>query len=97
MHGIDEVAVVADDILIFGKGDNMKEAQCQHYEALLWVLQRAREYNIKLNKDKLQLHLLELVYMVTEFRQPELSLILPKWQQSNRCPFLSQYPMIADF
>ena len=29
MHGVDGVAVVADDILIFGKGNNMKEAQCQ--------------------------------------------------------------------
>ena len=63
MHGIDGVAVVADDILIFGKGDNMKEAQSQHDEALLWVLQRVREYNIKLNKDKLQFHLPELVYI----------------------------------
>ena len=61
--GIDGVAVLADDILIFGKGDNMKEAQCQHDEALLRVLQRAREYNIKLNKDKMQLHLPELVYI----------------------------------
>ena len=41
----------------------MKEAQCQHDEALLRVLQRAREYNIKLNKDKMQLHLPELVYI----------------------------------
>ena len=63
LYGIDGVAVVADDILIFGKGDNMKEAQCQHDEALLRVLQRAREYNIKLNKDKMQLHLPELVYI----------------------------------
>ena len=63
MHGIDGVAVVADGILIFGKGDNMKEAQCQHDKALLRVLQRARESNIKLNKEKLQLHLPELVYI----------------------------------
>ena len=63
MHGIYGVAVVADDILIFGKGDNMKEAQCHRDEALLRVLRRAREYNIKLNKDKLQLHLPELLYI----------------------------------
>ena len=50
----------------------MKEAQCHHDEALL---RASRESNIKLNRDKLQLHLPELVscILATGFQQQELS------------------------
>jgi len=72
----------------------MKEAQCQHDEALLRVLQQARECNIKLNKDKLQLHLPEVIYIG---HRVSAAGIKPKWPQSNRCPFLSQCQMFADF
>ena len=63
LYGIDCVVVVADDILIYGKGDSQEEARDNHDEALLQVLRRARKYNLKFNKDKLRLHLPELQYI----------------------------------
>ena len=64
LYGIDGVAVVADDILIYGKGNTQEEARGNHNEALLQVLRRARKCNLKFNKDKLRLYLLpELQYI----------------------------------
>ena len=63
MLGIDGVAVVADNILIFGKGSTMSDAQYHHDEAMLRVLQRAQESGLKFNKEKLQLHSSELLYI----------------------------------
>ena len=51
LHGLEGVAVVADDILIYGKGTSMAEAHRSHDEALLQLLKRARECNIKLNRN----------------------------------------------
>ena len=50
VHGVDGVAVVADDNFWKGK---QHEGGAVSDEALLRVLQLARESNIKLNKDKL--------------------------------------------
>ena len=63
LHGIEGVAVVADDILVFGVGTTMEDAIQNHDEALLRVLKRARLCNLKLNKQKLQLRLPELSYI----------------------------------
>ena len=38
LYGIDGVVVVADDILIYGKGDSQEEVRDNHDEALLQVL-----------------------------------------------------------
>ena len=63
LYEIDGVIVVADDILIYGKGDSQEEARDNHDEALLQVLRQARKCNLKYNKDKLRLHLPELQYI----------------------------------
>ena len=63
LYGIDGVVVVADDILIYGKGNTQEEARGNHDEALLQVLRWARKCNLKFNKDKLRLHLPELQYI----------------------------------
>ena len=63
LYEIDSVVVVADDILIYGKGDSQEEARDNHDEALLQVLRQARKCNLKFNKDKLRLHLPELQYI----------------------------------
>ena len=46
LHG---VAVIADDILIYGKGNSMKEAHQDHEKNLKALLERCRSANIKLN------------------------------------------------
>ena len=56
-------------------------------EALLRVLQLARESNIKQNKDKLQLHLPELVYINHRVSAAGIYLDAAKVALSNRCPF----------
>ena len=57
------VVVVADDILIYGKGTSMAEAHRSYNEALLQLLKRARECNIKLNRNKMRLRMTELLHI----------------------------------
>ena len=63
MHGLSGVVVVADDILIFGKGQTQEEARSDHDKVLLNVFQRVRQSNMKLNKQKMRLHFSELIYI----------------------------------
>ena len=63
MHGLSGVVVVADDILISGKGQTQEEARSDHDKVLLKVFQRVRQSNLKLNKEKMRLHFSELIYI----------------------------------
>lgn len=54
---------MADDILVYGIGNTMEEARLNHDENLMQLLHRAREQTLKLNKDKMRLHLTELLYI----------------------------------
>ncbi|KAL5481461.1 hypothetical protein EMCRGX_G021622 [Ephydatia muelleri] len=63
LHGLSGVAVVADDVLVFGVGSTMEEARVNHDDSLLKLLQRARECNLKLNREKLRLHMPEVLYI----------------------------------
>ena len=63
LHGIEGVAVVADDVLVFGGGETDEEARQRHDEALVQLLMRARKCNIKFNKEKMRLHMSELQYI----------------------------------
>ena len=63
LHGIEGVAVVADDVLVFGGGKTDEEARQRHDEALVQLLMRARKTNIKFNKEKMRLHKSELQYI----------------------------------
>ena len=55
--GIEGVEVIVDDLLIWG------ENQQQHDERLKQVLDRARQKNLKLNKEKSQIALSEISYI----------------------------------
>jgi len=57
------VEVIADDILVYGSGNNDLECQQDHDHNLQLLLQRAWEQNLKLNKTKLKLCLSEVAYM----------------------------------
>ena len=56
-------AVIADDLLVYGEGDNMETATSDHDKNLRIVLERARERNLTLNKDKVYLRLTEVPYI----------------------------------
>ena len=63
LDGLSGVTVVADDILIYGKGDNKEEAMNDHNRNLEQLLIRAQKANLKLNKDKCRFLLQELPYI----------------------------------
>ena len=63
LEGLDGVKAIADDILIWGDGEIIEEATASHEKCLLTFLERCKEKNIKLNKEKFQLRRTELSYM----------------------------------
>lgn len=63
LDGIEGVCVIADDILVYGCGDSYHDAVNDHDRKLRLVLERARKYNLKLNKSKSKLREKELAYM----------------------------------
>ena len=56
-------AVIADDLLVYGEGDDMETATSDHDKNLRIVLERTRERNLTLNKDKVRLRLTEVPYI----------------------------------
>jgi hypothetical protein len=63
LEGLDGIACIADDILIFGCGDTLDQAKSDHDVKLTALLERCRMKNIKLNKDKLRLNRDSVPYM----------------------------------
>ena len=53
-------AIIADDLLVFGEGDDIKSATKDHDENLKNALQRARGKNFKLNKEKVKSRMTEV-------------------------------------
>ena len=56
LSGLSGIACIADDILIYGCGSSVDEARTDHDRNLIAVLDRCREQNIRLNRDKMKLH-----------------------------------------
>ena len=63
VQGLPGVEVIADDILVYGKGSTKEEYIQDHDHNLTKLLEQARAVNLKLNKKKLKLHLSEVRYM----------------------------------
>ena len=63
LEGLDNIQVIADDILIYGTGDTTEEAVLQHDKAMLALLNRCREQGLKLNSRKLKFKLDKVAYM----------------------------------
>ena len=63
LEGLDNVAVVADDLLIFGCGNSHQDAEADHDKAMVALLERARQKNLKLNKNKLKFKEKQVTYM----------------------------------
>ena len=62
-EGLPGVTVIADDILVYGSGDTVENAAADHDQNLIGVLERARNCNLKINKQKLKLRQTEVSYM----------------------------------
>ena len=50
--GLDGVKVIVDDILVYGEGDSVEEAEADHDQRLHALLQRANENRLKFNPMK---------------------------------------------
>lgn len=63
LAGLNGCKAIADDILVFGCGANDDEAVRDHDKKLIALLQRCRDKGVKLNREKLQLRLKDVVYL----------------------------------
>ena len=63
LEGLDGVKVVADDILIIGKGNTKEEAIRNHNDNLRNLMKRCQNKNLKLNKKKAKLALTEVKFI----------------------------------
>ena len=63
LEGLEGIYKVADDIIITGLGTSKEEAVKNHDANLLKLLERCRERNLKLNREKLQLKCTETPFI----------------------------------
>ena len=63
LAGLPGVTIVADDTLIYGKGDTMKEAREDHDNNLKQLLERSCQINLKLNLSKCRFHMTEIPFI----------------------------------
>ena len=63
LDGLEGTEVIADDILVYGVGETEEEARLNHDDNLIKLLDRVQAKEVKINKDKMKLHLNEIKYM----------------------------------
>ena len=63
LDGLKGVEVIADDILIFGVGEDGAEARKDHDNNLIALLDQVMKVGVKINRQKMKLHLKEVKYM----------------------------------
>lgn len=63
LEGLKGIALVADDILTYGVGDTYAEAEADHDQNILALMQRAREKDIRFNPSKFQFKQKELKFV----------------------------------
>ena len=69
LSGLNNIAIIADDILVAGSGQNEAEAIADHNRNLRALLNRCREKGIKLNKQKLKLNRSSIVFCGHQLNQ----------------------------
>ena len=73
LEGLENVAVNADDILIYGAGETNAEAEKSHDDASIALFERCRERKIKINQKKLRFKLDSVTYMGQVFSKNGIS------------------------
>ena len=63
LDGLPGVAVIRDDILVMGHGENEEEANKNHDENLVRLLEQACKANLRLNSNKMNLRKSEVRFM----------------------------------
>ena len=63
LEGLENIAVIHDDMVIFGPGETTEEATASYDVAFKALLHRCRERGLKLNKKKLRFKLSKVAYM----------------------------------
>ena len=63
IEGLDGVANIADDTLVYGCGETIEEAEKDHDRKLIALLERCRQRNLKLNIKKLKFKKAEVQFM----------------------------------
>ena len=63
LEGLEGVICVADDILVYGVGEDEQQALDDHDRKLVSVLERCRLHGIRLNKEKTQLRATETAFL----------------------------------
>lgn len=63
LEGLEGIITVADDILVFGEGNTYEEAEKDHDRRFIALMECCTEKGIKLNIDKLQFKLKEVMFM----------------------------------
>lgn len=62
-EGLKGVEVIADDFLVCGFGETTEQAAHDHDHNLIALLKKARDKNLKINRDKLRMRLPEVQFM----------------------------------
>jgi len=83
LKGLKGIAIIADDILVYGCGDNDESATADHDRNLFALFERCRERGIRLNKDKFKLHQSTIAYMGHQLTAMDLKLIQLRLKQSK--------------
>ena len=72
LEGLNGVACIADDFLIYGCGDTVEEATADHDKNMTAFLSRCRERDLHLNKEKLQINRQTTTFMGHELTKEGL-------------------------
>ena len=62
MAGLKRVSTIMDDMIIWGEGETMDEAENNHNKNLQAMLERCREKGLKLNPEKFRYHVSQTAY-----------------------------------
>lgn len=63
LEGLEGIYCIADDILVVGQGDTREEADINHDQNVIALMQRAEHRNLKLNPRKTQYKLQKIAFM----------------------------------
>ena len=63
LSGLERIACIADDIVVYGSGNSVEEATVDHDKNLLALMERCRACGIRLNKEKFKLRRKSIEFM----------------------------------
>ena len=86
LSGLTGTVTIADDVLVYGCGDTVEEAIRDHDKKFKALLKRCRDRGIRLNKDKIKMHVKSVAYMGHLFSEAGLKPDPRKVEAINEMP-----------